>query len=132
MTSSPGCASGSAATPPAAPSPMMTTSVSFSLVAIRHSSFRLDASAGRVFVILARLGERLVVVRGLVIRLQIVFLEPLLIGGGDIRPHPRISDQIPADEVRVAAVVRIAEGALMSVIEQQRKKLRRAPRESSR
>src|SRR5450759_5659508 len=100
MTSRPACASGSAATPPAAPRPMMTTSVSFNLV-LTGPRFR----------------ERLVVVRRFVVRLQIVLFELLLIRTGHHRPDARVADEIPADEVRVAAVVGIAERALMRVVQ---------------
>src|ERR1700704_3115175 len=75
ITSRPACASGSAATPPAAPRPMMTTSVSFNLVAIW-----------------ACLGEVLIVVRRLVVRFQVVLLELLLIRGGHHRADARITD----------------------------------------
>src|SRR5204862_15693 len=109
---SPACASGSAATPPAAPSPMMTTSVSLSLV------------------VTGRLRERLVVVRGAMIRFQLLVLERLLVGGGDHRPHTRIADQIPADEIGVAAIVRIAEGALVRVAQHHREERRGAAGES--
>src|SRR5262249_55257224 len=67
-----------------------------------------------------RLREGVVVVRRLVVRLELALLEALLVGGGDHRAHARIADEIPADEVRVAAVVRIAERALMRVVEHKR------------
>src|SRR5438067_1689879 len=95
-TSMPACASGSAATPPAAPRPTMTTSASFSLVA-------------------TCLRESVVVVRRFVVRLQIVRLEPLLIPAAHHRPHTGICDEIPADEMRVAAVMGISKRALMRV-----------------
>src|SRR5262247_1788197 len=104
----PACASGRAATPPAAPSPMMTTSVSFSLVAIWLP--RRAAAPLAVF-------REVVVVRRLVIRLHRLRLEALLIGGADHRADARIVDEIPADEVGVAAVGGIAERPLVRVAE---------------
>src|SRR6185295_338980 len=97
---------GSAATPPTAPRPTMTTSVSFNLVAM----LRLD-----VFGIEARrcLREHLVVVRAFVIGRD-VSAEPLLVRA-DARPDTRVADQIPSDEVGVSSVIRIAEGSLNGV-----------------
>src|SRR6185295_10455958 len=92
-TSIPACASGSAATPPAAPRPTITTSVSLSLVAI---------------VVISGLGEFVLVGR-LVDLLQRLRLQALLIRRADHRADARIVDEIPADVVRVAAVKRIAE-----------------------
>src|SRR5262245_15358807 len=137
ITSRPACASGSAATPPAAPSPMMTTSMSLSRVAMSHPCLpvRIEGAEVRRTALAGarrRLGERIVVVRRLVIRLQLTLLEPLLIDGGDHGAHAGITDEIPADEVRVAAVVRIAERALMRVAEHQREEGGGAAGESSR
>src|SRR4051812_21384156 len=105
-TSMPAWASGSAATPPAAPSPMITTSVSLSLVAMRLVLVRVQIA------LRGRLAERLVVVGRLVIRLQLVCLERLLIRGRHHRAHAGVPEQVPADEIRIAAVIRIAEHAL--------------------
>src|SRR5690349_3040033 len=99
MTSMPACASGSAATPPAAPMPTMTTSVSFSLVGIAHLVIGVGAAAD------ARLVEGLVVVGGAMVRLQLAGFERALIARGDHRAHARVADQVPAGEVRVAAVI---------------------------
>src|SRR6476620_12798329 len=106
ITSMPACASGSAATPPAAPSPMITTSVSFSLVAMRQILMRVHVALRR------RLVERLVVVGRFVIRLQLVRFERLLVRRCHHRANAGVAEQIPADEIRVAAVVRVAEHAL--------------------
>src|SRR6202043_1174202 len=64
-TSRPACASGSAATPPAAPRPMITTSVSLSLIAICH--LQLGACSHISDTLLVALEHRVVVGR-LVIR----------------------------------------------------------------
>ena len=57
-----------------------------------------------------------VVVGGLVIRLELSGFERLLVGRRHHRPDARVAKQIPADEVRVAAVVRVAEHALARVV----------------
>src|SRR5262245_13052103 len=103
-TCSPPCASGSTATPPAAPRPMTTMSVSGCLVAMLVLLVRVGARG--------RLVEAVEVVRGAMIRSQLVFLHLLLIGWRDHGPHARIPEQIPAHEVHVAAVVRVAECTL--------------------
>src|SRR5829696_7098323 len=120
VTSMPACARGSAATPPAAPSPMITTSVSFSLVAMRQILVRVRVALRR------RLVERLVVVSRFVIRRQLMRFERLLVGWRHHRADAGVAEQIPADEVRVASVVRVAEHALSRVIEDQREELRGA------
>src|SRR5215831_6971058 len=97
MTSRPARASGSAATPPAAPSPAMTTSVFLRSVAMAAS---LHAE-GRV-----RIGG---LTDGLGPRRHALLL------GGDHHADAGIPDQIPADEVGVAAVIGIAERALDGV-----------------
>src|SRR5262245_15718263 len=97
MTSRPARASGSAATPPTAPSPTMTTSVFLRSVAMAAS---LHA-------------EACVCIRGLAYGLG-----PrghALLVGGDYQSQAGIADQIPADEVGVAAVIGIAERALDGV-----------------
>ena len=86
----------------------------------RHGGLRADWLPAR------RLVEALEVVGRLVIRFQLPLLHRLLIGGGHDGAHPRIADQIPADEVGVAAVVRIAERALARVVQHHREELRRA------
>src|SRR5205085_945341 len=114
ITSSPACASGSAATPPAAPIPTITTSVSLSLVGIAHLVTVGRAVAHRGLV------ERLVVVGRPVIRLQLPGFEGALIRRRDHRPYARVAEEIPADEVGVAAVGGIAEHALTRVRAQHR------------
>src|SRR6267378_6897729 len=109
----PACASGSAATPPAAPTPTMTTSVSLSLVAMVVSFSKARGAPPPPLAVF----DEVVFVRRLVIRLQRLRLEAFLIRRRHHRADARIGDQIPADEVRVAAVVRIAERALMGVAE---------------
>jgi hypothetical protein len=66
-----------------------------------------------------------------VIRLQLVSFELLLLGGGDHRANAGIPDQVPADEVGVSAVVRIAEGPLMRVVQHHGEEGGRAAGESS-
>src|SRR5262245_56043884 len=110
--SSPACASGSAATPPTAPRPTMTTSTSLSLVAMAH--FRHRRVVG------GRFHEHVVVVGGLMVGRQLR-TQSLLLGRHD-RAHARIREQVPADEVGVAAVKRIAKGALNRVGAYQAKK----------
>src|SRR5882672_4833920 len=97
---------------------MMTTSVSFSLVAMFQLPMRAEAGG--------RLRERVVVVRRLVVRLEIFFLQTLLFGRGHHGSDAGIADQIPADEIRVATVVRIPERALMRVRQHEPKEHRGA------
>src|SRR5262249_20678631 len=120
-TSMPACASGSDATPPAAPSPMMTTSVSLSLVAIA-----LPHGAPAPLAVF----REVVVVGRLVIRLHRLRLEALLIRRADHRADAGIVDEIPANEIGVAAVVGIAERPLVRVAEHHRKERRRAAGEA--
>src|SRR5262245_64676402 len=97
MTSRPARPSGSAATPPTAPSPTMTTSVFLRSVAMAAS---LHA-------------EGCVCIGGLPYGLG-----PrghALLVGGDHQSQAGIANQIPADEVGVAAVIGIAERALDGV-----------------
>src|SRR6478672_5975229 len=99
MTSSPARVRGSAAVPPAAPSPTMTTSVFLSLVAMSASARDLEDG----------------VVGGRLVRRLHLRPDPLLDGGhGQLDPGEL--DQVPAHEVRVAAVVRVAEHALQRVL----------------
>src|SRR5439155_27091889 len=105
ITSRPARASGNAATPPAAPRPMMTTSVSLSLVAMMRI-----VSGGRAR---RRLGEHLVVVRGLVVPCR-AWSEPLVVRRDD-GADAGIANEIPADEGGVATVKGIAEGTLERV-----------------
>src|SRR5216684_1986596 len=100
----PACASGSTPTPPTAPRPTTTTSVSLSLVAMGRLIVNVQAHR--------RLVEHLRIVRGAMVGLQLIVLERRLIGRGHLRADAWISDQVPPDEVRVAAVVRVAERAL--------------------
>src|SRR5262245_23322248 len=109
MTSRPACASGSAATPPAAPSPMMTTSVFLSSVAMRTAFMTERGTRGT----LAR--EHPVVVRGHMGRRWPAIQLLLITGHG--QAHARVANEIPAGEIRVAAVVRIAKRSLDRVRE---------------
>jgi len=59
-------------------------------------------------------------------------LEALLIRRRHVRTNAGIADEIPADEVRVAAVIRIAERALMRVAQDHREEGRGAPGKSRR
>src|SRR5262245_60148647 len=124
-TSSPACAIGSTATPPAAPSPITTTSVSLSLVAMFHVSAMLFKTRGGLV-------EAVEIVRRLVIGLELTGLERLLIRSAHHGPDARIAEQIPSDEIRVAAVVGVAEGTLPRVIQHECEKLRRAAVEDAR
>src|SRR3979490_2160547 len=94
ITSSPARANGSTATPPTAPSPTTTTSVFLRSVAMSASTLR----------------EHRVVVRRLVVGFQ-CHPHALLLRRAR-NPPSGISDQVPPDEVRVPAVVRVAERAL--------------------
>src|SRR5215831_7210463 len=94
ITSSPAWASGRAATPPTAPSPTMTTSVFLRFVAIAASFLR----------------KHLEVVRRPAIGLWLH--AQALVVLGDRHAEPGVADQVPADKVRVPAIVRIAEHAL--------------------
>src|SRR4051794_27638859 len=101
ITSRPARASGSAATPPTAPSPTMTTSVflrSMAMAASLGSAVHREAGVGVSGGALG-LGAR---------------LHALLVGG-DSKPDAGIADQVPADEIGVAAVIGIAERALDGV-----------------
>src|SRR5262249_17844756 len=131
ITSSPACASGSTATPPAAPRPMTTTSVSLSLVAMSEIS-RVRAVIHWRIPPRGRLVERFEVVGRSVIRFERAGLERLLVGRRHHRPHAWIPDQVPADEVGIAAVIRVAESALARVAEHHVEELRRAAREACR
>src|SRR5215471_18068344 len=93
ITSSPARASGSAATPPTAPSPMMTTSVflrSMAMGAAFHGEHR-------VLVCRFAYGLR---------RFHALFVL------ADRHAQAGKTDQVPADEIGVAAVIGIAERAL--------------------
>src|SRR6516165_7207247 len=93
-TSSPDCVSGRAATPPTAPRPTITTSVFFRSVATAAAFHR----------------EHFVVVRGLTDCRRPHF-HPLLVFA-DRHADARIANQVPSHKIRIAAVVRVAEGAL--------------------
>src|SRR5262245_45300053 len=133
--SMPAWAIGSAATPPAAPRPMMTTSVSLSRVAMsvvagtRGSAFARLALRRDTAVVIQRgaFHEHRVVVGRLVIRLD-GDAHPLLVGGDD-RSDAGIADQVPANEIRVAAVERIAERALDGVRADKVEEARRTSRQ---
>src|SRR5262245_23258635 len=96
-TSSPARASGSAATPPTAPKPTMTTSVFLRLMAMAAPFDR------ERHVVIGRLANRLGSHRH------------ALVVGAHRQPDAGIADEIPADEVGVAAVIGIAERALNGV-----------------
>src|SRR6185436_12581379 len=110
-TSSPACASGSAATPPTAPRPMITTSVFGRSLGI-VPTLVIDARARGPLA-----GEHRVVVGGLV-RGRRPSTEPLVVRGHR-NAHARIADEVPSGEVHIAAVVRVAERALNRVREHQ-------------
>src|SRR5512134_1641545 len=105
--SSPACASGSAATPPTAPSPTMTTSVFFSSVAIVPTVVIPRRARG------ASSLEHPVLVGGHVGRSGARV--ELLLRGGHGKSDTRVTNQIPSHKVRVAPVVGITEGALDGV-----------------
>src|SRR5712691_9474931 len=94
ITSSPAWASGRAATPPTAPSPTMTTSVFLRFVAMAASFLREHLE----IVCRPAIGRRLHA-HALVVR-------------GDRHAEPGVANQVPADEVRVPAIIRVAEHAL--------------------
>src|SRR5215813_13571753 len=96
-TSSPARASGNAATPPTAPSPMMTTSVFLRLMAMAAPFDR------ERHVVIGRLANRLGSHRH------------ALVVGAHRQADAGIADEIPADEIGVATVVRITERALNGV-----------------
>src|SRR5262245_65796466 len=89
--------------PPEAPRPMITTSVGRCLVAMMSDEPR-ETSARRWR------REHAEVVGGDTHGRQ--FGVELLLAGGDGEPQTWVPQQVPSDEVRVAAVVRIAEHAL--------------------
>src|SRR3954468_22935035 len=105
----------------------MTTSVAFNLVATCLRSVRTGVPPKQLR---RGPGECLVVVSGLVIRFQLASFELLLIGGRHHRANTGVADNIPADEVPVAAVVRVTECALMRVREDQREERGGAGREA--
>src|SRR5262245_15503149 len=115
ITFSPARANGSAATPPAAPMPTITTSVPGRLVAMVASI--VVVRAHRRFV------EPLEVVCGLAIGFELPALHRLLICGGHHGADAGILQEIPPNEVGVAAVERIAKRALARVIEDHGKEL---------
>src|SRR5438105_8990350 len=93
-TSSPARASGSAATPPTAPRPTMTTSVFLRLMAMAAPFDR------ERHVVIGRLANGFRAHRH------------ALVIGADSEADAGIADEIPADEIGVAAVIGIAERAL--------------------
>src|SRR5262249_49945746 len=96
-TSSPARASGSAATPPTAPRPTMTTSVFLRLMAMAAPFYR------ERHVVIGRLANRLGSHRH------------ALVVGAHRQADAGIADEIPADKVGVATVIGIAERALNGV-----------------
>src|SRR5262249_49359964 len=97
ITSRPARASGSAATPPTAPRPTMTTSVFLRLMAMAAPFDR------ERYVVIGRLAN------GLGLDRHALVVRP---DGG---PDSGIANEIPADEIGVAAVIGIAERALDGV-----------------
>src|SRR5262245_60810764 len=112
ITSSPARASGSAATPPTAPRPTMTTSVFLRLMAMAAPFDR------ERHIVIGRLAN------GLRPRRHALVL------GADGKPDTGIADEIPANEIGVAAVIRIAERALDGVRAQEREEGGRVGREA--
>src|SRR5688572_17034080 len=119
-TSRPAAARGSAATPPPAPSPTMTTSACLSRLAMSASSrlvLLLEAEQRKV-------GRRLVsrphdCVERLLLRLEVQ------LDAGE-------AEQVPADELLVAAVERVAERPLERVLADGLEERRRARHEARR
>src|SRR3984893_6443527 len=100
-TSSPARASGRAATPPTAPSPTMTTSVFLRSMAM-IASLRAGSFHGEHRLVISRFAPP--------------FRHPhALLVGADRHSQARIADQVPADEIRIAPVIGIAERALEGV-----------------
>src|SRR5690348_16187587 len=116
-TSRPPAASGSTATPPAPPKPTTTTSVRSSLVAIALTRRRV-------------LVELRTVIGGIAQRLELR-IHALLLGRHG-QAQPRIADELPADEVLIAAVVRVAERAFERVAEHELEKRARRWHEARR
>src|SRR5688572_8545967 len=111
MTSSPACASGRAATPPAAPRPTMTTSV-------RRRSTGMIVAVGSQ----SRARRLLLREHGEVVRRLMRRGRPCveaLIARRHGQADARVADEIPAYEIGVAAVVRVAERALNRVRQQE-------------
>src|SRR5262245_43330612 len=117
ITSSPALARGRAATPPTAPSPTMTTSVFLRSMAMA-ASLLARAAHGEAGIGISRLPHRL--------RL---YAHALLLGG-DGEAQAGIAEHVPADEVGVAAVIRIAERALDGVGAHEREERRGVRREA--
>src|SRR5690554_6695028 len=107
ITLRPALTSGSTATPPTAPSPITTTSVLGSSVAMITSL----CDSSRIYRIL---GVSRHVIGGLPAGGQPPALADFFRTGDDA--HTGVADQVPADEVAVATVVGIAEGAVDGVI----------------
>src|SRR5690606_3440926 len=110
------------ATPPAAPIPTTTTSVARSLVAMAEISLR-SIHGGRLL-------EHLGVVCRSADGFELAGLQLRLIGLADPEADAGIADQVPADEVRVAPVVGVSEGALPGVAFQHREEGSRAAGET--
>src|SRR6185503_8806422 len=116
-TFKPAAASGSTATPPAPPRPTTTTSARSSLVAIALARARV-------------LVELRVVVSRALKRLELRVHALLL--GGHREPQSRITDELPADELAIATVVRIAERPFERVTEHELEERARRRRETGR
>src|SRR5262245_38670723 len=95
----PAFVSGQTAVPPAAPVPTMTTSTGFSTSGMSQPPCQRLEQRDRVRRLQARARDDV----------------ELLVVGADDEPRPREADELPADEVRVPAVHRVAEHALHRV-----------------
>src|SRR5207244_8232738 len=116
VISSRACAGGSGAAPATAPRPTMTTSVFFRSTAMAHSS-PVRYLQEHVVVICRPLGRLLLGAHALLIRPH-----------GE--PDTGVADQIPTDEVRISAVIGIAECTLDGVRSEQVEERRRVWREA--
>src|SRR5262245_53156043 len=97
ITSSPACASGSAATPPTAPSPTITTSAFLRLVAMT-TPFQREHR-----IVISRFADHCWLVHALLVL-------------GHRNADARIANHLPAHEVGISAVVGIAERPLDGMV----------------
>src|SRR6185503_14007244 len=116
-TFKPAAASGSTATPPAPPRPTTTTSARSSLVAIALTRARVLVE---LCVVVSRALERLE------LRVHALLLR------SHREAQARIADELPADEVLIAAVVRVAERAFERVPQHELEERARRRREARR
>src|SRR5690606_17912593 len=108
ITLRPALTSGSTATPPTAPSPITTTSVLGSSVAMGTSLLGNGSRVHRI------LGVGRYVIGRLPAGCQASALADLFRCGDDA--HPWITNHVPANEIAVATVIGIAEGAVDDMI----------------